>query len=103
MPQLGRRRRGPGARGTAARGTGARGATAARGGTGSGLLGDLIEVFQPSRRHVVEEQERRRDHAQLPESGGPPLVDLEAGTVVLPPVRHPARPPDHRTAADGAD
>jgi hypothetical protein len=56
-----------------------------RSGTGGGPFGDLLEVFQPSRRHVVEETERQRHAAQLPESGAPPLVDLDAGTVVLAP------------------
>jgi hypothetical protein len=66
--------------------------TDARGGAASGILGDLLEVFQPSRHHLVEEQDRRRHHAQLPESGGPGTsdveVDLDAGVAYLPtPVR----------------
>jgi hypothetical protein len=63
-------------------------------GTGSGFLGDLVEVFQPSRRHVVAEQERRRDHVQLPESGEPPLVDLDAGIAHLAPSPGPAAEAD---------
>jgi hypothetical protein len=54
-------------------------------GTGGGPFGDLLEVFQPSRRHAVEETERQRHAVQLPESGAPPVVDLDAGTVLLPP------------------
>jgi hypothetical protein len=51
---------------------------------GSGALGELIELFQPSRRHVVEERQRQHLTADLPESGAPPLgVDLEAGVVRL--------------------
>ncbi len=69
-------------------------------GTGSGPLGDLIEVFQPSRRHVVEEQERRRDDVQVPGSGAPPLVDLDAGTVLLPGV---PPPPAGFVPADGPE
>jgi len=50
----------------------------------SGMLGDLVEVFQPSRTHVTEEQERRAlDIRQTPDTD-PPL-DLDAGVVVLPP------------------
>ena len=43
-----------------------------RSGTGGGPFGDLLEVFQPSRRHVVEETERQRHAVQLPESGDAP-------------------------------
>jgi hypothetical protein len=62
-----------------------------RGGGAGGVLGDLLDVFQPSRHHLVEEQERRRHHAQLPDSGAPGApgvdVDLEAGIAYLPPGR----------------
>ena len=52
---------------------------------GGGILGDLVEVFQPARRHVVQERDRQRLGAHLLSSdGAPPGVDLEHGTVRLP-------------------
>jgi hypothetical protein len=55
--------------------------------TGGDALGELIEVFQPSRQNVTRERRRQQTSAELPESGAPPLgVDLDAGTVRL---RHP--------------
>ncbi len=61
----------------------------------SGLLGDLVEIFQPSRRHVEAELERRRLDVQHPGTGAAPVdVDLEAGVAYLPsPVRAPTTPP----------
>ena len=69
-------------------------------GAASGMLGDLIEVFQPSRRHVEEERERRQEHAVIPEAGAPPFhVDLDRGLAYLPgPV-----PADGASGADGED
>jgi hypothetical protein len=53
---------------------------------GVSALGDLIEVFQPSRVHVTEELERRRlDIVQRPAEGEPFEIDLDSGVVVLPP------------------
>ena len=50
----------------------------------SGMLGDLVEVFQPSRTQVTEEQQRRfLDIRQAPDTD-PPL-DLDQGVVALPP------------------
>jgi hypothetical protein len=49
---------------------------------GSGFLGDLVEVFQPSQRHVAEERSRRQSDRQ--DAGdGAPGVDLDAGTAWL--------------------
>ncbi len=64
------------------------------------MLGDLVEIFQPSRRHVEAELERRRLDVQHPRTGAAPVdVDLEAGVAYLPsPLRAPASPPP----ADGA-
>jgi len=51
---------------------------------GSGLLADLIQLFQPGQRHVVEERDRQRISADLQESSAPPLgVDLERGVLRL--------------------
>lgn len=51
-------------------------------GVASGLLGDLVEVFQPSRHHVTDEQDRQAlDIRQAPVEGPP---DLDSGVVVLP-------------------
>lgn len=49
---------------------------------GSGALGELVEVFQPSRENVTAERERQRlDIAQRPAEGEPfGHVDLDAGT-----------------------
>lgn len=52
----------------------------------SGVLGDLVDVFQPQRATLTQERERRRtDIAQRPAEGAPWDVDLDAGTVTLPP------------------
>jgi hypothetical protein len=51
---------------------------------GGGILGDFVEVFQPARRHVVQERDRHRLGAHLLSSdGAPPGVDLDRGTVRL--------------------
>lgn len=49
------------------------------GSAGSGLVGELIDVFQPSRTHTTDELERRRRDRQDAGDGAPP-VDLDAGT-----------------------
>ncbi|WP_298455645.1 DUF6191 domain-containing protein [uncultured Cellulomonas sp.] len=63
---------------------GGRRARGAGGAAAAGALADLIEVFQPSRAHVVEERERRRDERRHPGDGAPP-VDLDAGVADLRP------------------
>ncbi|MGY4642839.1 DUF6191 domain-containing protein [Cellulomonas sp. URHB0016] len=45
----------------------------------SGMLGDLIEVFQPSRVHLTAEQERQQLEIHHTGDAAPP-VDLDAGT-----------------------
>lgn len=50
----------------------------------SGILGDLVEVFQPNRVHLTAEQERQRLDIQHAGDNAPP-VDLDAGTVRLDP------------------
>lgn len=51
----------------------------ARGGAaGSGMVGELIDVFQPSRAHTTEEQDRMRHDRQDVGDAAPP-VDLDAG------------------------
>ena len=59
-----------------------------------GALGDLIEVFQPSHHHLVEETERQRDEVRQTGSAAPPFgIDLEAGVALLaPPDRLRANP-----------
>jgi hypothetical protein len=52
------------------------------GGGAGGALGELVDVFQPSRTHVTEEQERRRHGRQDAGDAAPP-IDLDAGTVQL--------------------
>ncbi|NMR21503.1 DUF6191 domain-containing protein [Cellulomonas fimi] len=51
---------------------------------GSGALGELIEVFQPSHQHVTAERERRRGEIRRTGTGAPPHgVDLDAGIAYL--------------------
>ncbi|GIG19829.1 hypothetical protein Cch01nite_05530 [Cellulomonas chitinilytica] len=45
----------------------------------SGMLGDLVELFQPNRVHLTAEQERQRLDIQHAGDAAPP-VDLDAGT-----------------------
>jgi hypothetical protein len=52
------------------------------GGGTSSALGELVDVFQPSRTHVTEEQERRSHDRQDAGDAAPP-IDLDAGTVQL--------------------
>ena len=61
---------------------------------GSGALGDLIEVFQPSHHHLVQEQERQRGEVRQTGSAAPPFgIDLDAGVATLAaPDRLPAYP-----------
>ncbi|MBX9243400.1 MBL fold metallo-hydrolase [Actinotalea ferrariae] len=56
-----------------------------RPGGGSGMFGELVEILQPSARHLHEEQERQRHDLVLPGDADPPwTVDLDAGTAVVP-------------------
>ncbi|MBD9700012.1 hypothetical protein IGS67_11000 [Flavimobilis sp. GY10621] len=51
----------------------------------SGMLGEMLEIFQPSRTTLTEERERvRHDRLQTGAAAPPFGVDLEAGTAVLP-------------------
>ncbi|WP_158375774.1 DUF6191 domain-containing protein [Cellulosimicrobium cellulans] len=68
---------------------------------GGGMVAELIDVFQPSRTHTTEEQERQR-HDRHDVGDGAPPVDLDAGTAHVDaeprrpgrgqPVRRGARP-----------
>ncbi|WP_456824181.1 DUF6191 domain-containing protein [Cellulomonas sp. P5_E12] len=50
----------------------------------SGMLGDLIDVFQPNRVHLTAEQERQKlDILQTGDSAG--RLDLDSGVVRLDP------------------
>ncbi|CAL8973595.1 hypothetical protein CELL_01566 [Cellulomonas sp. T2.31MG-18] len=74
-------------------------------GVASGLLGDLVEVFQPSRHHVTDEQDRHAlDIRQAPVEGPP---DLDSGVVVLPPTpserQHHRRPDGDRRSDPDPD
>lgn len=52
---------------------------------GSGMFGELVEIFQPSRTHVTTEKERvRLDVVQRPAEGLPFGVDLDSGVAYLP-------------------
>jgi Family of unknown function (DUF6191) len=55
------------------------------GGGGGGALADVYLLFQPSRQHIVEEQDRQRLTIVQKETGEPPLgIDLDAGSALLP-------------------
>jgi hypothetical protein len=61
---------------------------------GSGILADLLQVFQPAQRHVVAERDRQRLTADQQESAAPPFgVDLDRGVVRLPATDATNRPP----------
>ena len=53
------------------------------------LLGDLVEVFQPSRHHVTDEQDRQALDIRRTPADGPP--DLDSGVILLQP-HAPAAP-----------
>jgi len=56
----------------------------ADGAAASGMLGDLIDVFQPNRVHLTAEQERQKlDIQQTGDSAG--RLDLDSGVVRLDP------------------
>ncbi|WP_028048671.1 DUF6191 domain-containing protein [Cellulomonas sp. URHD0024] len=57
---------------------------AASSGTGSGFLGDLIDVFQPNHVHLTAEQERQEADIQHAEDACLP-IDLDSGHVRLDP------------------
>lgn len=55
-------------------------------GAGAGMLGELVDVFQPSRTHLTQERERQRTTIVQRPATAPPLdVDLEAGEVRITP------------------
>ncbi len=59
---------------------------------GGGPLGDVFELFQPSRQHLVAERDRQRLTIAQRESDEPqPEIDLDGGTARLspPPPRDP--------------
>ncbi|ARU50290.1 hypothetical protein JOE63_003033 [Cellulosimicrobium cellulans] len=60
----------------------------------SGMFGEIVEIFQPSRTHVTEEKERQRlDIVQRPAEGRPFDVDLDDGVFYVPAgTAGPARP-----------
>lgn len=81
-----------------------RGGSERRSSTGSdvasGMLGELLEIFQPSRTTLTEERERVRHDRQQAGSAAPPFgVDLDAGTAVLPSSPSSAAGPDARSDA----
>ncbi len=51
----------------------------------SGMFGEIVEIFQPSRTHLTEEKERQRlDIVQRPAEGRPFDVDLDGGVFYVP-------------------
>lgn len=54
-------------------------------------FGGLHDVFDPSHRHLTEEQNRERSTSVQVPGEAPPLIDLDSGLAVLPP-REPPTP-----------
>ena len=52
--------------------------------SGSGFLGDLIDVFQPNHVHLTAEQERQQADIQHAEDAAP-AIDLDSGRVRIRP------------------
>ena len=52
--------------------------------SGSGFLGDLIDVFQPNHVHLTAEQERQQADIQHAEDAAPP-IDLDSGRARIDP------------------
>lgn len=60
------------------------------GGGGAGALGAVLDFYDPSHRHLTEEQQRERSTTVQVPGEAPPLIDLDAGTAVI------ERDRDHR-------
>ncbi|NKY40660.1 DUF6191 domain-containing protein [Cellulomonas septica] len=56
------------------------------GSAASGMFGGLVDVFQPSREHLTQEQDRQRLDIQHAGDTAPP-VDLDAGVARIDPGR----------------
>ncbi|MFI7585672.1 DUF6191 domain-containing protein [Spongisporangium articulatum] len=51
---------------------------------GGGAFGEAFEVFQPTRKHTVEQQDHQKVKVAPSEDGAPPLrIDLESGRAVV--------------------
>ncbi|MCB2174300.1 MAG: hypothetical protein KQH57_00685 [Actinomycetales bacterium] len=53
------------------------------GGGGAGALGSLLDFYDPSHRHLTEEQQREKSTTVQVPGEAPPLIDLDAGTAVI--------------------
>lgn len=53
------------------------------GGGGAGALGALLDFYDPSHRHLTEEQQREKSTTVQVPGEAPPLIDLDAGTAVI--------------------
>jgi hypothetical protein len=56
------------------------------GSAASGMFGGLVDVFQPNREYLTQEQDRQRLDIQHAEDAAPP-VDLDAGVARIDPGR----------------
>lgn len=55
------------------------------GGLGGGGIGDVLGIFQPGIRYLIEEQERQRyDRVEVGDADPPWAVDLDSGVVTVP-------------------
>ncbi len=55
------------------------------GGGGAGALGTVLDFYDPSHRHLTEEQQREKSTTLQVPGEAPPLIDLDAGTAVIEP------------------
>ncbi len=53
------------------------------GGGGAGALGTMLDFYDPSHRHLTEEQQREKSTTVQVPGEAPPLIDLDAGTAVI--------------------
>ncbi len=75
------------------------------GGGGAGALGAVLDFYDPSHRHLTEEQQREKSTTVQVPGEAPPLIDLDAGTAVIEPADPLSRgaaesstPPSRRSA-----
>lgn len=54
------------------------------GGAPAGALGGLLDFYDPSHRHLTEEQDRERSTTVQVPGEAPPLIDLDSGVAELP-------------------
>ena len=71
------------------------------GGGGAGALGTMLDFYDPSHRHLTEEQQREKSTTVQVPGEAPPLIDLDAGTAVIEPDGDHHAPGAHAPDPDG--